>query len=402
VDRKLSALQEALPAKFREIVEAVRQSMEARLALELKELEERNVARAIAPGQLQELESKMHAEVEALASRLAADVQHLAEHQQSQTAPLQQGLQQLEGKLDTLREELPPKIRQIVEAVEGAMHARIDAGDSRAADQLAQLEAKLAALRQDLAADSRTPALEQNLARLQDALAALDDRLQAGDSRVAGEVANLQRALEDDMRRQAEQVNTVAQKLTLLQADLPPKFKAIVDAVRESMDARFDAQLKDIEEQASLRSYREADGLRQTMEAKLAGDVRAMEARIQQLEAALRSEREAESRTLEARIQSLEQQLQSSFETAVDRAVERVWQSLESRLQQRAAPAPAAARPAESITVLREKTSSAEQSVMDLIAGLGNLFEKPAPPPAAAPKRRRSPPPQRPHRRLPP
>ena len=33
VDQRLSALQEALPAKFREIVEAVRQSMEARLAL---------------------------------------------------------------------------------------------------------------------------------------------------------------------------------------------------------------------------------------------------------------------------------------------------------------------------------------------------------------------------------
>src|SRR5580704_12933986 len=39
VDQKLTALQEALPAKFREIVEAVRQSMEARIALELTELE---------------------------------------------------------------------------------------------------------------------------------------------------------------------------------------------------------------------------------------------------------------------------------------------------------------------------------------------------------------------------
>src|ERR1700729_1490971 len=79
VDEKLTALQEALPAKFREIVDAVRQAMEARLALELQAL----------------------------------------------AAPTQQALQDLEVKLTTLREELPPKIRQIVEAVEGTMDARM-------------------------------------------------------------------------------------------------------------------------------------------------------------------------------------------------------------------------------------------------------------------------------------
>lgn len=414
VDHKLSALQEALPAKFREIVDAVRQSLEARLALELKELEERYQARAIAPEQLHDLEAKMRAEVDALAGKLAADVQQLAEQQQSQAAPLQQGLQQLEGKLDTLREELPPKIRQIVEAVEGAMQARMAAGDTRTGEQLAALEAKLAGLRQELAADSRTPALEQHLARLQDALGALDERLQAGDGRLAAEVAALQRALEDDLRRHAEQVSTVEQKLTVLQAELPPKFKAIVDAVRESMEARMAAELSNIEEQARLRSEQAADGLRQAVEAKLAGDIQAIEvraqaraggleaelnslaAKIQQLEASLRSEREAEASTwarsadvehalqyaslLEARMQSLEQQLHANFEATVERAVERVWQSLESRLQQRAAQAPPAAlHPLESITALRQKSTSAEQSVLDLIAGLGDLFEKPAP-----------------------
>src|ERR1022692_220762 len=132
VDRKLSALQEALPAKFREIVEAVRQSMEARVTLELTELENRVSSRGVAPEQLRELQGNLRGEVEALSGRLFTEMRDLAEHQQSQSAPLQQALQQLETKLTTLREELPPKIRQIVEAVEASMDARISAGDQQA------------------------------------------------------------------------------------------------------------------------------------------------------------------------------------------------------------------------------------------------------------------------------
>src|ERR1039458_889210 len=62
VDRKLSALQEALPAKFREIVEAVRQSMEARVTLELTELENRVSSRGVAPEQLRELQRNLRGE----------------------------------------------------------------------------------------------------------------------------------------------------------------------------------------------------------------------------------------------------------------------------------------------------------------------------------------------------
>src|ERR1035438_6988319 len=101
VDRKLSALQEALPAKFREIVEAVRQSMEARVTLELTELENRVSSRGVAPEQLRELQRNLRGEVEALSGRLSTQMRDLAEHQQSQSAPLQQALQQLETKLTT-------------------------------------------------------------------------------------------------------------------------------------------------------------------------------------------------------------------------------------------------------------------------------------------------------------
>src|ERR1039457_1850973 len=465
VDRKLSALQEALPAKFREIVEAVRQSMEARVTLELTELENRVSSRGVAPEQLRELQGNLRGEVEALSGRLSTEMRDLAEHQQSQSAPLQQALQQLETKLTTLREELPPKIRQIVEAVEASMDARISAGDQQAAGRVASLEHALAALRAEMPS-----------------------------------AGGFQQAVDKNLRRHAEQVGALDQKLTVLQEELPPKIKAIVDAVRESLDARMAVELQGIEErhgaqiqQTEARFSEAQEQFRQRLAAesktpaleqsvaKLQADMAAMDARletrgrqvadhlagleqhaaqvtagvateleslqaqhrtqIEQLEARLRAERAAENvpaqidsavaglrqsmeaklaaeiqdleaRTpdrspdlekalqyaslLEARVQALEQKLQPSAEETVDRAVERVWQALESRLQKREAHAPPAV-PLETISGLRQKSTSAEQSVLDLIAGIGQLFEKPAPrgvgevpqretpPPAAAP-----------------
>jgi hypothetical protein len=409
VDQKLSALHEALPAKFREIVEAVRQSMEARVALELTELESRVSAREVTPERFQEFQSSLHGEVEALSGRLSAEISGLAEHQQSQTAPLQQALQQLETKLTTLREDLPPKIRQIVEAVEASMDARISAGDQQAADRAAGLEQALAALRAEM------PSTE-----------------------------GFRQSLDESLRLHAEHVGALDQKLTALQEELPPKIKAIVDAVRESLDARMAVELQGIEErhsaqiqqtearlqsnggqvenrlagleqhaaqitagmgaeldqvrgqystqieqlEARLRAERAAEnlpaqidsavaGLRLSLEARLAAEIHDLEARTPdrapELEKALQY-----ASLLEARVQALEQKLQQSAEQTVDRAVDRVWQALESRLQQRQAQAPAAP-PAETIGGLRQKSTNAEQSVLDLIAGIGQLFEKPAP-----------------------
>jgi hypothetical protein len=439
VDQKLSALQEALPAKFREIIEAVRQSMEARVALELTELENRVSSRGVAPGQLQELQTNLRGEVEALSGRLTAEMHGLAEQQQSHTAPLQQALQQLETKLTTLREELPPKIRQIVEAVEASMDARISAGDQQAAERAASLEQALAALRAEMPS-----------------------------------AGGFQQAVDENLRHHAEQVGALDQKLTVLQEELPPKIKAIVDAVRESFDASMAVELQGIQERHSaqiqqtearfseaqdqfrkqlaaeskspeleqglaklqadvaglhqqtaqitagvstelesaqarhrtdidqletrLRAEHAAEnvpaqiqsavaGLRQSLEAKLAAEIHDLEARTPdrspELEKALQY-----TALLEARVQALETKLQRSADETVDRAVERVWQALEIRLQQRqaAAPAPAAmVQSAETISGLRQKSTSAEQSVMDLIAGIGQLFEKPSPRAVEAP-----------------
>ncbi len=451
VDQKLSALQEALPAKFREIIEAVRQSMEARVALEMTQLENRVATSGVTSQRLQELQTSLRGEVEALSGKLSAALEDLAEHQRSQTAPLQQGLQQLETKLTTLREELPPKIRQIVEAVEASMNSRISAGDQQAADRAASLEQALSALRAEMPA-----------------------------------AGGFQQAVDEHLRRHAEQVGALDQKLTVLQEELPPKIKAIVDAVRESMDARMAIELKAIEDrhsaqvqQSEARVKESQEQLRQQLVAesktpaleqsvaKLHADLAATGARmdaserkvashldgleqhatqvtagvaaelesvrahhrteIEQLESRLRAERAAENipaqinsavaglrhslesrlaaeihnleaRTpdrspelekalqyaslLEARVQALEQKLQHSAQETVELAVERVWQALESRLQERQAQAPASAvvaQPAETITGLRQKSTSAEQSVLDLIAGIGQLFEKPAP-----------------------
>jgi hypothetical protein len=388
VDQKLSALQEALPAKFREIIEAVRQSMEARLALELKEVEDRVAAGRVAPEHLQELEGKLRSEMEALSGRLSSDLHGLAEHQQNQTAPLQQALQQLETKLTTLREELPPKIRQIVEAVEASMAARISAGDRETTGRMASLEQSLAALRSDLP--------------------------------TAG---GFQQAIDENLRRHAEQVGALDQKLTVLQEELPPKIKAIVDAVRDSLDARMAVELQAIEDkhstqiqqtearfgeaQQQLRQQLAAESKTPSLEQDLAqlrtdlrGQAATVTAELEQLESRLRTSlaseiQDLETRTpdrsadlekamqyaalLEARVQALEDKLHQSAEETVDRAVERVWQALEVRLQQRAAQAPPAAQSAETVTGLRQRSTSAEQSVLDLIAGIGQLFEKPGP-----------------------
>ncbi len=426
VDQKLSALQEALPAKFREIIEAVRQSMEARVALELTELENRVSARGIAPEKLAELQTSLRGEVEALSGKLTAELHELAAHQQSQAAPLHQALQQLETKLTTLREELPPKIRQIVEAVEASMDARITAGEQQATARTAALEHALEALRAE-----------------------------------SPHAAGFKQAIDDNLRAHAEQVGALDQKLTALQEELPPKIKAIVDAVRESLDARMAVELQGIDERHTAQLHQtearvaesqeqfrrqlaaesktpelqqgvsklQADlaateaRLNQTHEvsvSKLHADLSAMDARLhaaenipaqidtaisglrQSLESRLAAEIHAlEDRTsarspeldkalqytslLEARIQVLEQKVQHSADETVNIAVERVWQALESRLQQRSYAPPAPVQQAESITGLRQKSTSAEQSVLDLIAGIGQLFEKPAPRAAAEP-----------------
>ena len=74
VDQRLSALHDALPAKFREIIEAVRQSMEARVALELTEVESRLKEGRITAEQLQELEARLRSEMDALTGMLAAEM----------------------------------------------------------------------------------------------------------------------------------------------------------------------------------------------------------------------------------------------------------------------------------------------------------------------------------------
>jgi hypothetical protein len=380
-DQKLSALQENLPARFREIIEAVRQSMEARVALEMTELENRVSSHGVASEELQELQANLRGEVGALSGRLSAEMRELTEHQQSQTAPLQQALQQLETKLTMLREELPPKIRQIVETVEASMHARISAGDQQTAGRMASLEQGLNALRAEMP-----------------------------------NAGGFRQAVEDDLQRHAEEVGALDRKLTLLQEELPPKIKAIVDAVRESLDARMAVEQQGIEERHSeqlrqsearfseaqeqhrtqieqleerLRAERAPEnvpaqidsavaGLRQAMEAKLAAEIHELEVRTLDRSSDLEKALQYAS-LLETRVQALEQQLQRSTEETVDRAAEQVWRAIESRLQQREAHARQAAAPAlETISGLRQKSTSAEQSVLDLIAGLGQLFEKPA------------------------
>ena len=240
----------------------------------------------------------------------------------------------LEQRLTVLQEELPPKFKAIVDSVRQSIDARV-------------------------AAELRTPVLEEGVAQLREALGAVTARLESDDERVAA----------------------LDRKLTLLHEELPPRFKAIVDAVREALDARVGAELQALEEQHRTQI--------QSVEARLANEIQTLEARTlagnAELEKALRY-----ASVLEARILALEQKPQPSSDETVERAVERVWQSLESRLLQRTEPA----QTPESIGELRHKSASAEQSVLDLIEGIGQIFEKPVAVEAAAEPANDAPPPR--------
>jgi len=403
----------------------------------LTELESRLSSRDLSPERFQELHATLRGEVEALSGRFAAEMRDLAEQQQSQTAPLQQGLQQLETKLATLREELPPKIRQIVEAVEGSMDARMSAADQQTAglvqalaalraetanvssfqqtvdhslrshaehvgaldrkltgwqDEVPlrikasvdavreSLEARLAAelhgieerhsaqiqqsaahfsaaqeqFRQQLEAESKTPALEQSLAQVQAELAGVDARLQSSGRQTADHLAGLeQHAAQISAGMAAELESLRTQHRTEIE-QLEARWRA--ERAAENVPAQIDSAVA---------------GLRQSLEAKLATEIHDLAARTPDRSADLEKALQYAS-LLEGRVQALEQKLPASLDETVDRTVERVWQALDSRLRQRQAEAPI-----ETIRGLRQKSTIAEQSVLDLIAGLGQLFEKP-------------------------
>jgi len=177
------------------------------------------------------------------------------------------------------------------------------------------------------------------------------------------------------------------QQMTAMDARLETGNRQVADRL-ESLQTQHRTLIEQLE--ARLRAEREAEniparidsavsGLRQSLEDKLAAEIHDLEARTPDRSPDLEKVLQYAS-LLEARVQALEQKVQLSAEQTVDRAVERVWQAIESRLQQREGhAAPAVVQPIETITGLRQKSTSAEQSVLDLIAGIGQLFEKPAP-----------------------
>jgi hypothetical protein len=269
----------------------------------------------------------------------------------------------LDQKLTVLQEELPPKIKAIVDAVresfDASMAVELQGIQERHSAQIQQTEARFGEaqdqLRKQLAAESKSPELEQGLAKLQADVAGLHQQ-------TAQITAGVSTELESAQARHRTDIDQLEARLRAEHAaeNVPAQIQSAVAGLRQSLEAKLAAEIHDLEARTPDRSP--------------------------ELEKALQY-----TALLEARVQALETKLQRSADETVDRAVERVWQALESRLQQRQAAAPPAAmvQSAETITGLRQKSTSAEQSVMDLIAGIGQLFEKPAtravqemPPPA--------------------
>jgi len=276
----------------------------------------------------------------------------------------------LDQKLTALQEELPPKIKAIVDAVRESLDARLAVElqgiEERQGAQNQQAEARIGEaqeqFRQQLAAESKTPALEQSVAQLRADLAAMDARL------------------ETSGRQSAEHLSGLEQHAARITAGVAAEMEALQARHRTEID-QLESRLRaeKAEENIPAQINSAVAGLRQTLEAKLAAEIHDLEARTPDRSPDLEKALQYAS-LLEARVQALEQKLQSSAEETVDRAVERVWQALEIRLQQREAQAPPAVfQSLETISGLRQKSTSAEQSVLDLIAGIGQLFEKPGP-----------------------
>jgi hypothetical protein len=298
---------------------------------------------------------------------LRAEMPSVGAFQQAVVENLQRHAEEvgaLDRKLAVLQDELPPKIKAIVDAVRESLDARMGVElhgmEDRHSARVRQTEARFSEaqeqFRQQVADASRTPELQQSVAKFQADLAAMqttmDARLETTGRQVADRLAGLE--------QHAAQVTAgMAGELEALQVQQSTRMEQLEDRLRAEHPAQIDSAVA---------------GLREALEAKVAAEIHELEARTPDRSPELEKAVQYAS-VLEARVQALEQKLQRSAEETVERAVERVWQALETRLQQREAHAVQAV---ETISGLRQKSSSAEQSVLDLIAGIGQLFEKPA------------------------
>ena len=355
LDQKLTVLQEELPPKIKAIVDAVRESLDARMAIELQSIEERRAAH------IQQAEARIREAQEQFHQQLTAE---------SRTPELEQKLAKLQADWAAADERLAADLRSFEErhnAHAQQLEVRLDAAESETPaleEDLAKLRTDLSTVdsqqRQQLAGQSKTAELEQSLAMLQGDVAAMDFRLEASGRQVTDRLTSLE--------QHAGQITAgMANELESLRAEQRNRI--------EQLEARLETERA--AENVPARIETAVAGLRQSLESKVASEIYGLESRIPDRSGDLDKALQYTS-LLEARVQALEQKLHQSAEETVGRAVERVWQALESRLQQLQTPPPAVPQ-IPTISGLRQKSTSAEQSVMDLIAGLGQLFEKPAP-----------------------
>jgi chromosome segregation ATPase len=236
--------------------------------------------------------------------------------------------------------------------------------------------------------------LVDRVAQLQSDVAGIAGRINSADQSAADTVAGLQ--------RQASLISALDRKLSILQEELPPKLKGLMDAVRDSLGARITVEMRTLDErhrtliegaEARLRATRETesvsaklnsalDALMTTFETRLAAEMRTVESR------ALARANELEKTMqyvsmLEARIQTLETKLQRSPEE-IERAVERAVKSIEARQEKPTAPPSPEPANAQALAEIWDKSSDAEKSALELIAGISHLFEQQPPSPELA------------------
>ncbi|MFN7994862.1 MAG: hypothetical protein U0Q18_14740 [Bryobacteraceae bacterium] len=141
LDRKLSILQEELPPKLKALMDAVRDSLGARIAVEMRALDERHrtliegaEARLRATRETENISSKLNAALDALMTsfetRLAAEMRTVESRAQARANELEKTMHyvsMLEARIQTLEVKLqrnPEEVERAVERAWKSMEAR--------------------------------------------------------------------------------------------------------------------------------------------------------------------------------------------------------------------------------------------------------------------------------------
>ena len=288
-----------MPPKIKAIVDAVRESLDARMAVELQGIEERHSA------QIRDAEARFSEAQEQFHGQLAAE---------SKTPALEQSVAKLQADVSAVDTRLAVELQ----GIEERQSAQIRDAEARFSEAQEQF-------RQQLAAESKTPALEQSVAKLQADVSAVDTRLTAElqgieerhNAQIRDAEARFSEAQEQFRQQLAAESKTpvLEQGVAKLQADLSAvdtRLAAELQGIEERHSAKIrDAEARFSEAQEQFRQQLAAESKSPALEqsvAKLQADVSAVDTRLAAELQGIEERHSAQIRDAEARFSEAQEQ----------------------------------------------------------------------------------------------